>query len=68
MLIEQRGASVLGAARLYGLPHHAMRRLIREGYIVPRAVGRRSIVILSELEELLKTLPPTKSSRPQQAA
>jgi hypothetical protein len=64
MLSEQRGASVLTAARLYGLPHHAMRRLIREGRITPRAVGRRSIVILSELEEVLKTFPPTKSSRP----
>lgn len=64
MLIDQRGASVLVAARLYGLPHHAMRRFIREGHIVPRAVGRRSIVILSELEDFLKTLPPTKTSRP----
>lgn len=63
MLIYQRGASVLVAARLYGLPHHTMRRFIREGHIVPRAAGRRSIVILSELEDFLKTLPPTKSSK-----
>ena len=64
MPAQQRGASVLAAARAYGIPHHAMRRIIREGYVVPRALGRRSIVIFSELEAYLKTLPPTKSSRP----
>jgi hypothetical protein len=66
MPAQQRGASVLAAARAYGIPHHAMRRIIREGYVVPRALGRRSIVIFSELEAYLKTLPPTKSSRPDQ--
>jgi hypothetical protein len=64
MPAQQRGASVLAAARAYGIPHHRMRAIIREGYVVPRALGRRSIVIFSELEAYLKTLPPTKSSRP----
>ena len=63
MLENQRGASVLDAANHYGIPHHHMRRLVREGLVVPRALGRRSIVIFSELEAALKTLPPTK--RPQ---
>ena len=66
MLENQRGASVLDAARVYGLAHHHMRRLVREGYVVPRAVGRRSIVLFSELEAALKTLPPTK--RPNRRA
>lgn len=62
MPLQQRGASVLQAARAYGLPHHRMRAIVREGYVTPRAVGRRSIVLFSELEAYLKTLPPTKSS------
>jgi hypothetical protein len=61
----QRGASVLVAARAYGLPHHAMRRIVKESHVIPRAVGRRSIVLFSELETYLKSLPPTKSSRPR---
>lgn len=65
MPLQQRGASVLAAARAYGIPHHRMRAIIREGYVVPRAVGRRSIVIFSELESYLRSLPATKSSRPR---
>lgn len=60
MLSVQRGASVLSAAAAYGVPHHHMRRLVKEGLVVPRALGRRSIVLFSELEAALKTLPPTK--------
>jgi hypothetical protein len=68
MLENQRGASVLGAAAAYGVPHHHMRRLVREGLIVPRALGRRSIVLFSELEAALKQLPPTKRPTRRDAA
>lgn len=63
MAEQQRGAPVLAAARAYGIPHHKMRALIKDGHIVPRAVGRRSIVIFSELEAFLLSLPKTRSSR-----
>jgi hypothetical protein len=36
---QLRDANVLAAARAYGLPHHAMRRIIKEGYVTPRAVS-----------------------------
>jgi hypothetical protein len=62
MTVQQRGASVLAAARAYGISHHRMRAIIREGYVTPRAVGRRSIVLFSELEAYLRSLPRTKSS------
>ena len=68
MLDTQRGAGVLDAADHYGIPHHHMRRLVREGHIVPRALGRRSIVIFSELEAALKQLPPTKRPTRRAAA
>ncbi len=58
---QQRGAPVLATARIYGLPHHAIRRIIREGHVVPRAVGRRSIILFSEMDDYLKSLPKTKS-------
>lgn len=59
----QRGASPRAAAISYGLGQHHIRRLIREGLITPRAVGRRSIILFSELEAALRTLPRTKSSK-----
>jgi hypothetical protein len=59
----QRGASPRAAATAYGIGQHHMRRLIREGAVTPRAIGRRSIVIFSELEEALRNLPRTKSSK-----
>ena len=45
----QRGASPRAAATAYGIGQHHMRRLIREGSVTPRAIGRRSIVLFSEL-------------------
>jgi hypothetical protein len=61
--MTQRGASPRAAAAAYGLGQHHMRRLIREGAVVPRAIGRRSIVLFSELEAALRNLPRTKSSK-----
>ena len=40
----QRGASPRAAATAYGIGQHHMRRLIREGSVTPRAIGRRSAV------------------------
>lgn len=65
---ELRGASVLRTAEIFGLPHHLMRRYIREGKILPRAAGRSSICIFSEVEEFLKSLPKTKSPEACHAA
>jgi hypothetical protein len=61
--MTQRGASPRAAASAYGLGQHHLRRLIREGSVTPRAVGRRSIIIFSELEAALRSLPRTKSSK-----
>jgi hypothetical protein len=47
--MTQRGASPRAAATAYGIGQHHMRRLIREGSVTPRAIGRRSIVLFSEL-------------------
>ena len=63
MATQQRAASVLAAAQAFGIPHHRMRALIKEGHIVPRAVGRRSICLFSEIEAYLAGLPATRSSR-----
>lgn len=64
--MTQRGASPRDAAMAYGIGQHHMRRLIREGAVVPRAIGRRSIVLFSEVEAYLLTLPRTRSSKPSQ--
>jgi hypothetical protein len=62
-IMVQRGASPRAAAISYGIGQHHMRRLIREGAVTPRAIGRRSIVLFSELEEALRNLPRTRSSK-----
>jgi hypothetical protein len=61
--MQMRGASPRAAAISYGIGQHHMRRLIREGAVTPRAIGRRSIVLFSELEEALRNLPRTRSSK-----
>lgn len=61
--MQMRGASPRAAAISYGIGQHHLRRLIREGAITPRAIGRRSIIIFSELEAVLRSLPRTKSSK-----
>ncbi len=47
--MQTRGASPCAAATAFGLGQHHLRRLIREGAVTPRAIGRRSIVIFFEL-------------------
>ena len=61
--MTQRGASPRATALAYGIGQHHIRRLIREGTITPRAVGRRSIILFSELEAALRAMPRTKSSK-----
>jgi hypothetical protein len=66
--MTQRGASPRAAATAYGIGQHHMRRLIAEGRVVPRALGRRSIVLFSELEGALRQLPRTRSSKRDEEA
>jgi hypothetical protein len=61
--MTQRGASPRAAATAFGIGQHHLRRLIREGAVTPRAVGRRSIILFSELEAALRAMPRTKSSK-----
>jgi len=61
--MQTRGASPRAAATAYGIGQHHLRRLIREGAVTPRAIGRRSIVLFSELEDALRNLPRTRSSK-----
>lgn len=66
--MQQRGASPRAAALAFGIGQHHIRRLIREGTITPRAVGRRSIILFSELEAALRAMPRTKSSKGDESA
>ena len=64
----QRGASPRAAATAYGIGQHHMRRLIREGSVTPRAIGRRSIVLFSELSSRTTTARPLALRRLQRQA
>jgi hypothetical protein len=59
----QRGASLRAAAACYGIGVHQLRRLVREGAVVPHSVGRRSIILFSELEAALARMPRPRSSK-----
>ena len=61
--MTQRGASLRAAAAIYGIGTHQLRMLVREGLGTPHAVGRRSLVIFSELEAALARLPRPRSSK-----
>jgi len=64
--MTQRGAaSPRVAAAIYGIGAHKMYAWIREGKIVPHAVGRRSLVLFSDIEAVLRRMPPTQSSKPE---
>ena len=65
--MTQRGASPRATATAFGIGQHQFRKLIREGVITPRAIGRRSIVLFSEVEDALRNLPRTKSSKADEA-
>jgi Helix-turn-helix domain len=59
----REAAGVRESAEIFGLAEHRLRRWIAEGRIVPRACGRRSVILFDELRELIRSMPPTKSSR-----
>jgi hypothetical protein len=62
--MTQRGAaSPRVAATIFGIGHHRMRQWIRDGLVVPHAVGRRSLVLFSDIEAVLRKMPPTRSSK-----
>ena len=49
--------TVAEACALSGLSRSTMYRLFAEGALVPRKVGRRTLVIFAELENCLRSLP-----------
>jgi hypothetical protein len=59
----REAASPRETAKAFSLPEHHIRRWIREGRIVPRAVGRRSLVLFAEVRDVIAAMPPVKSSR-----
>jgi excisionase family DNA binding protein len=50
------------AAKAVSIPERHLRAAIKSGELNPRAVGRRSVLLISELEQWLKNRPRTKSS------
>jgi excisionase family DNA binding protein len=61
---QRRAASPSACARAYGIPNWRVRKAIREGELTAFGVGRKSLLLFSDLEQWIKSHPPTKSSRP----
>ena len=56
--------AVSAAGQLCGLPQHHVTLAINAGALVPHAVGRRSILLVADLDAWLRGKPRTKSRAP----
>lgn len=61
--MQRETASPSECVRIFGIPHYLIRRAIANGELVPRAVGRKSILFLEDVRAWIRAHPPTKSSR-----
>ena len=59
--MEPLAYSVAATAAASGISASSIKRLIREGRLPIRKIGRRTIILRDDLEALLRSLP---SSRP----
>jgi hypothetical protein len=64
--MERRGASPSACSTAYGIPYWRIKKAIREGALVAHGVGRKSILLFSDVEQWIKSHPATSSSRPKQ--
>lgn len=64
--MQREAASPRNCATIFSIPHHHIRSAIKAGELVPRAVGRKSILIFDDVKAWIRTHPPTKTSRPKQ--
>ncbi len=56
--------TVADAIRFTGLNRTALYRLMAEGRLAPRKIGRRTLLLASELRELIEKAPPAKVRKP----
>jgi hypothetical protein len=65
MQSERRAASPRECATIYSIPHWRLRLAIKNGELVPRAIGRKSVLLFSKVEDWIEAHAPTKTSRPK---
>jgi excisionase family DNA binding protein len=56
----QRALSVKEACKYISLGRTSFYKLVKSGQIPARKCGRRTIVLLSEFEQAIKSLPPAR--------
>lgn len=61
--MQREAASPSECVRIFGVPHWIIRRAIANGELVPRTVGRKSLLIFDDVKAWIRSHPPTKSSR-----
>lgn len=62
--MERRAANPRDCASIFGIPLWRLRAAIAAGELVPRAIGRKSFLLFTNIERWIESHPPTKSSRP----
>jgi hypothetical protein len=62
-VVERRGGNVGVVAAAYGISPKNIRLAISAGRIDAHAVGRRTVVLYSDVESWIKTLPPPRPWR-----
>lgn len=55
--MEKISVTIPEAVRLTGIGRSSLYKLIGEGRIQPRKLGRRTLLLTADLQALLKTLP-----------
>ncbi len=58
-----KAASPRAAARLYSISDRTLRAWIAEGRVRVFACGRKSLILLADLERVIREQPAPKSSR-----
>jgi hypothetical protein len=60
-----RAASPREIARIFSVSPTRVYEAIRGGYVESHALGRKSLVMIDDFENYIRSLPPTRSSKPE---
>ena len=60
-----RAASPREIARIFSVGPAKVYEAIRGGYVDSHRLGRKSLILVSDFEQYIRSLPPTRSTKPE---
>jgi hypothetical protein len=61
--MEREAATPRACARVFSIPQHRIYAAIKAGELVAHAIGRKSILLFSDVRDWIRAHPSTKSSK-----